>query len=406
MKANRCARAGRAAGGPTRETAEQFTLTGQILGWAVCLVAGWGAPQLWGTDHVSFMRDARSLQVEGKIVVEAQDGGVLLMDRAGALWAVPPEEKKSQSTDSAPFTYFNKEELAKQLTEELPPGFRIHDTAHYLIVYNTSPVYAQWCGGLFERLYNGFTNYWSKRGFELHEPETPLVALLFDGRETFNQYARRELGDATPSIIGYFSLASNRITTFDLTGADALAGGRRATSTEHVTRLLSRPEAERTVATIVHEATHQVAFNCGLQTRYADIPLWLSEGIAIYFETPDLQSSRGWSGIGKVNRVRLAEFRQYLRTRPADSLKTLLATDERFRNTRTAPPAYAESWALNYFLLRKYASQYQAYLRHQAEKKPLRYDTPEERLAQFTEIFGQGLGELDAEFLRFAVNLR
>ena len=46
--------------------------------------------------------------------------------------------------------------------------------------------------------------------------------------------------------------------------------------------------------TVIHEATHQIAFNCGLHTRYADNPLWLTEGMALYFETPDLRSRSGW----------------------------------------------------------------------------------------------------------------
>ena len=68
------------------------------------------------------------------------------------------------------------------------------------------------------------------------------------------------------------------------------------------------------VATIIHEATHQLAFNRGLQARFADVPLWVSEGIALYFETPDLRNSRGWQTVGAVNRVRLDRFRQYLTT--------------------------------------------------------------------------------------------
>jgi hypothetical protein len=243
----------------------------------------------------------------------------------------------------------------------------------------------------------------------LTDPPGPLVALVFDSKESFSTYARAELGDATPSIIGYFSLATNRVTTYDLTGADAqreAGGGGRVSNSAHINRLLSRPEAERTVATVIHEATHQLAFNCGLQTRYADIPLWLSEGIAIYFETPDLRSTKGWSGIGGVNRVRLAEFRQFLRSRPPDSLRTLLGTDERFRNTRTAPQAYAEAWAFNYFLLRRYATPYQEYLRRLSQKKPLFYDTPEERLAQVREVFGKDLSQLDAEFLRSIAEIR
>ena len=62
----------------------------------------------------------------------------------------------------------------------------------------------------------------------------------------------------------------------------------------------------RPVSTIVHEATHQIAFNSGLHQRLSDCPKWFSEGVAMYCETPDLKSSEGWAGIGAVNRNRLA----------------------------------------------------------------------------------------------------
>ena len=143
-----------------------------------------------------------------------------------------------------------------------------------------------------------------------------------------------------------------------------------------------------------------MAFNCGMHDRYADIPLWFSEGLAIYFETPDLRSTRGWRGIGSVNRVRLSEFRRYLRNRPSDSLKTLLDTDERFRNARTAPQAYAEAWALNYFLINKRSEDYAAYLKLLSSKKPLLYDDPAERIEEFKRFFGEDLNQLNAEFLR------
>jgi hypothetical protein len=161
------------------------------------------------------------------------------------------------------------------------------------------------------------------------------------------------LGDAAESIIGYFSLRTNRMTMYDLTGAAGTSRrNSRSRSAAQINQLLARPEAARTTATVVHEATHQIAFNCGLHARYSDCPLWFSEGIAIYFETPDLRSARGWRNIGAVNRPRLVRFRQYLRHRPADSLRTLLAGDDRFRDPRQSLDAYAEAWALTYFLIR------------------------------------------------------
>lgn len=361
---------------------------------------------LSAVEQVTLQRDGKTLQVSGKVVVEAQDGGILLMDRAGALWAITPEEKVSRSQTEQVYTPFTKEELSKELLRELPDGFKTHNTVHYLICYNTSQVYAQWCGALFERLYAGFTNYWEKRGFKLTEPSGPLIAFVFDDQTSFSQYSRKELGEATASIIGYYSLATNRVTMYDLTGADSLNGSGRGTSAEQINRILTRPDAERTVATVIHEATHQIAFNCGLQTRYADIPLWLSEGIAIYFETPDLQNAKGWRGIGNVHRARLVDFRRSLGTRPKDSLSTLLSADARFRDPKLALTAYAESWALVHFLLKRYPEQFKAYLRLQAEKKPLLYDSPEDRLTEFQKSFDKELGELDTEFLRYAGSLR
>lgn len=356
-------------------------------------------------ERVSFEREGESIHVDGRIVVEAVDGGLLLQDRQGVLWAIMPDEIVSRDSDALPFEPLDKDDLGKELLKELPDGFRLHTTAHYVICYNTSPVYAQWCGALYERLYLAFTNYWARQGFELHEPEWPLVALVFDSQVSYARRAKTELGDATSSIPAYFSLRTNRVLMYDLTGAEGVRA-RQGTTAAHINRLLSRPGAERNVATIIHEATHQVAFNCGLQTRYADIPLWVSEGIANYFETPDLKRAKGWRSIGAVNRVRLAEFRRYLRNRPGDSLTTLLSNDDRFRNARTAPQAYAEAWALQFFLIRKHSDAYFEYVKNLSEKGPLRYDQPDERLAQFRAAFGDDFDKLDVEFLRYMRTVR
>ena len=80
---------------------------------------------------------------------------------------MPPEELVSHSEVADEFKAYSSSELASRLLAELPADFEVHTTKHYLIAYNTSKSYAQWCGGLFERLYNAFTNYWTRQGFEL-----------------------------------------------------------------------------------------------------------------------------------------------------------------------------------------------------------------------------------------------
>jgi hypothetical protein len=164
--------------------------------------------------------------------------------------------------------------------------------------------------------------------------------------------------------------------------------------------ILSRPDAEPLVATIIHEATHQIAFNSGMQTRFADIPLWVSEGLAMYFESPDLQSAKGWRGIGAVNENRLGQFDKYLDQRPASSLKSLIVDDKRMRDAGSAVDAYAEAWALTYYLIHHRQKQYLVYLKMLADKRPLLWDDPQARLKEFQTAFGDNLGQLDADFLR------
>ena len=382
------------------------TIAKRILILLVVVVCLGCAGSALAVHHVTLRRAGKEIQVTGRLEVTAQDGGLLLMARDGVLWAVPPEEQVKHTSDDAPFEPLKPEEMAQRMLAELPAGFDVHRTAHYVICYDTSRAYAQWCGALFERLYRAFTNYWVHKGFKLSEPEFPLVAVVFADRNAYTDFSRPELGDAAGSIIGYFSLRTNRMTMYDLTGVESLRRFRapRGTSAQ-INQILAQPEALRTVATIVHEATHQIAFNCGLHVRYSDCPVWFSEGIAVFFETPDLRSTRGWRSPGEVNTTRLMRFHQYLANRPADSLRTLMADDKRFRDPKRSLDAYAEAWSLTYFLIRQRPAQYIAYLKMLSQKKPLLQDGPKVRLTQFEKVFGD-LDVLDAEFVRYVVRGR
>ena len=187
---------------------------------AVCLAVVVPARAM---DQVTLRRDGKTLEVTGKVLVTAQDGGLLLLARDGVLWLIPPEERVEHRSDAEPFAPFTREEMTKRMLKELPAGFQEFSTTHYLIFYNTSPEYARWCGGLFERLYKAFTNCWSRYKFPLTEPEFPLVAIVFADRASYLHFSHSELGDAGQSIIGYFGLTSNRMTMYDLTGVAAHA---------------------------------------------------------------------------------------------------------------------------------------------------------------------------------------
>lgn len=357
-------------------------------------------------EQVTYRRDGKTAEVSGRLLLKANDGGLLILARDGAILAIQPSEIVKHVSNEEEFTSFSRDETAKRILAELPQGFRTHSTAHYLICYDTSTAYAQWCGALFERLYVAFTNYWTRTGFDLVKPEFPLVAVLFADREAYLNHSHAELGDGNTSISGYFSMLSNRMTMYDLTGVEANRRNRgRGRTAAQINQVLMQPDATRTVATIVHEATHQIAFNCGLHARLSDCPLWFCEGIAMYCETPDLRSAKGWSGLGSVNGSRLDQFRQYLASRPTNSLETLIGDDSRFRDSKQALDAYGEAWSLTYFLLHKHPKEYVRYLAMLSKKTPLIHDKPEKRLKQFTEVFGD-LNTLDNEFLRYMSKLR
>jgi Protein of unknown function (DUF1570) len=350
-------------------------------------------------EHVEFNQNGQQRTADGRIVIEAADGAILLQTSDGVLWTIERREIRSRKRLDKPFKPLAPKALSERLLSEMPPGFRGYTTPHYVIVYNTSRTYAQWTGSLLERLYKAFTNYWQGQGLELHDPEFPLPVFLFASRQKYDQASRDDLPGGTGSIIGFYSLRSNRVNMFDLTGVEAVRSTGSRGSMREINQMLSQPAAVPLVATVVHEATHQIAFNCGLQQRYADIPLWLCEGMAVYFEAPDLTSTRGWRGIGRVNYPRLESFRKNFSNWHDGSLEEMLRDNRRFRDPRTAVDAYADAWALNYYLIKYQPKAYAEYLKVLADKRPLIDDAPENHLAEFRAHFGD-LRKLEQEFLK------
>lgn len=341
--------------------------------------------------RVQFRDDASAAKtvrtVVGEVITEARDGGVMLLADDGHLWTLQPEQIRKRTPVAGPLSIVSDDTLQQRLLEEVsgqPDGsdFAIHRTEHYWIVYNCNEAYAKRVGGLFESLYRSFYTYWENQHWDLPEPRFPLVAVLLKDRKSFVNYGKADIGDSVENMIGYYNLSTNRMTTFNV------------------------PNWERNVSTIVHEATHQLAYNCGLQTRFADNPMWVSEGLATFFESPDMRNPGRWRGIGRVNRTNLARWQRYQRNRPTDSLARLLSDDNRYRTAATAADAYGEGWALTYFLMKARRKQYVEYLRQLSEGKPLVVQSPRSRIEMFETAFGADLNKIDGQFIKFMQRVR
>ena len=68
--------------------------------------------------------------------------------------------------------------------------------------------------------------------------------------------------------------------------------------------------------------------------------------------------------------------------------------------------AYAEAWALTYFLAETEPRKYAAYLQRTAARPNFTTYSLTERLQDFTAIFGQNLPMLEARWLRFIADIK
>jgi hypothetical protein len=344
--------------------------------------------------------------VQGELAAERDGFGLLVLDADGALTAISPEELVSKETQSGPLVPTKPLDLGQKMLKWMPPNSRVLASDHFLLCYNTTEAYARWNVDLYERLYRGFHRFWKSKGFELTAPRFPLVSLIFETKADYVRYASQEFQGAE-NTFGYYHQGTNRLASYDLTGVEGmLPSNMRVNRDTLVQQILSRPEAERTVATIVHEACHQIAFNCGLQTRLGASPLWLSEGLATYFESPDLTSKGGWGGIGKINQHNYNNLAQYLPLRTADSLALLLSDDNRLRNGETMTHSYAEAWGLTHFLVQTRSKDFVKYLQLIREIPVGTQPSTRERLELFRSCFGEDLTKLDRDFLRHLQRLR
>lgn len=340
--------------------------------------------------------------IEGRLLVRRKDG-ILVEARSGRLWTIMSDRLLEETpVEEQQFSPLSREELGEHLKQELREAgidseFLVHSTDHYVICTDTSPAYAAWCGGLLERLHKAFGVFWNARKMEVREPEFPLPVVILKNKKEFAQLAAFDRTPGSAKGDGYFLVTGNRIVLYDLTATEQQAPAK--TVADVFRRVQSVPGS---VATVVHEATHQIAFNSGLHTRYADNPVWMTEGMAMYFETPDLKNRRGWQTIGRLNRHRKAQFLDFAaKRRKLDSLESLIGSDGRFRTPESQLDAYSEAWALSYFLIRTKPRQYTSWLQKIAAKSPLDFDSPQERLALFRSEFGEDLSRLDKQMLAF-----
>jgi len=312
---------------------------------------------------------------------------VVVMGRDGQLWQFAPEEARDYRKSSDRFYGYSPAELRSILRTELGGGYEVSGTGHYLVAH-PGGARDEWADR-FEDLYRRFVHYFSVRGFRMVEPPFPLIGIVCRNREEFSRYAAANGGPTAGGVLGFYSNQTNRIVLYDV--------GVRGTGTGGW---------QQNAATVVHEATHQMAFNTGIHSRYVQPPLWVAEGLATMFEGIVAAGGRSdGPSQARANPSRLAAFRTSVAPnhRP-EILADLVATDRLFRAAPSA--AYAEAWAMTFYFVETQPARYAEYLARTARRPAFERYSPQQRTADFTAVFGDDWRMLEARLFRFIEGLR
>lgn len=284
------------------------------------------------------------------------------------------------------FHAFTQQEMRAELLHEYGRHFEVTGTGNYLVVH---PKGARdlWANR-FEELYRSMVHFFRTRGFPMGKPKYPLVGIVFYSQKQYVEYSRRVLKSNVAGSCGVYIPKTNRIYLYDDT---------RGTGT-------SSPRWEENLATIMHEAAHQTAFNCGIHQRAGETPAWIAEGLGCLFEGKGIYNAFKFRRQEhRINYGRLQAFKKDVRPDVESMISSVVSSDSLFR--RDPGRAYATAWAMTFYLSEREPQKYIRYLKTVAKHQPLAPYSASTRVKEFNAIFGNDYEMLSARLARYMDDL-
>lgn len=304
----------------------------------------------------------------------------LILKMDGSIRHLKQGAVKKHRTLSETFAPLSVPQLRGVLQQELGSDFEVNATHGYLIA--TPRGSGEAWGKRFQQLHAAFVRFFATRGWVLRSADFPLVAIVYPNQQAFLQQSRQQGVAVDARTLGYYSEMNNRMMLF------------QQPSVESVWHDTDR--------TILHESTHQLAFNLGIHQRLADTPLWVIEGLASLFEAPGFAFSSDKAEVDqRVNRARLQTWREMSQDMKGTLafLEQMIVDDRIFQ--RDPDHAYALSWAIAFFLAERDSNRYTSYLATLSRLKPNREYSAGERSRDFREVIGADAGMLLTQIERF-----
>ncbi len=331
------------------------------------LILPQGVPPKPGNDRRALVRNLAGGTVVGKVHVEVGDRFVMLLPN-GRLLSVP--QREATITDR-PFVPASKDDLLEELMDKNFDGFKSRSTKRYLYVYNTSEAFYQATSRILETMYPPLFAYCKRQKIEVHDPEMPLVVLMFKTQEEFDKYRQMPQG-----VVAYYNGVTNYVVMYEQSRLAEVA-----------------PDlaVKQSISTIAHEGVHQVLHNIGVQQRLSRWPMWISEGLPEFFAPTDIGRRVRWKGVGLVNDLRLHEIVKVAPQINASSPDGKVVEQTVAAENLTSL-GYAFSWGLVHYLARFQQDEFFDYLREVSQTGPLEKAPSVE---MFQKHFGDEYSDLE-----------
>jgi hypothetical protein len=333
--------------------------------------------------------DSGGNQVVGKTLVNVGQHRLVLL---------PDGELVARSVEESPpavgkFVPLSTDDLMSKLAAGplRQFGLKARKTRHYVYLYSTSEAFAEAASRILESMIPGMLGHARQQKIEAHEPEVPLVAIMFRTREEFDAFRPMPGG-----VAAYYHTLSNQVVMYE---------------ESPLWRVKPELALQQTISTIAHEGAHQILHNIGVQQRLSMWPMWLSEGLAEYYAPTSFTKKLRWKGAGQVNDMRMFELELYLKGRSAEAPDGQMI-EHAVSAARLTSTGYAAAWSLTHFLATHEKEKFHQYIRRTSKIGPLDGNANvvapgiiPDNLKLFRETFGEDLSGMEGRLVKHLKSL-
>ena len=283
---------------------------------------------------------------------------------------------------------------------------QVWETDHFVLVFTSGRDVARRLGSRLESVYSWCHKFMKIVGVQPVRPDYKLEIYFYNTHEEFQAYGNNQ-GGIPDWAAGFYIRGNNRSAFYDLNDEPGMADLLKRVNDPRThwrtkrfyNNRLGRRNQFLNTTVVQHEAAHHIHFNVGVFPKRAQLPRFLTEGLAQMFELPP---GKLGGGLGTTNHYRLAQLNnQYRRRHDAMIPTRLFVVDD----ATGWPAAYPQAWALTHYLWKKERPKFALYMQKMANREDDATQSGTERQQEFEDIFGPA-DELHKKFVKYIFGLR